>query len=76
MLIKNNVLSNQQLSDTCFHDNILRMAVAKSCFVPALFGHAIDDDFIQPHHSDRIYEAYVVSSVLVNEEHLKQYVYA
>ncbi|KAF2287816.1 hypothetical protein GH714_002818 [Hevea brasiliensis] len=35
--------------------------VAKACFVPALFGHAIDDDFIQPHHSDRIFEAYVVN---------------
>lgn len=56
--------------------NKFALQVAKSCFVPALFGHAIDDDFIQPHHSDRIYEAYVVSSVLVNEEHLKQYVYA
>ncbi|KAL5541706.1 hypothetical protein UlMin_009416 [Ulmus minor] len=33
--------------------------VAKSCFVPVLFGHATDDDFIRPHHSDRIYEAYV-----------------
>ena len=35
--------------------------VAKSCFVPVLFGHAIDDDFIRPHHSERIYEAYIVS---------------
>jgi len=33
--------------------------VAKSCFVPVLFGHAVDDDFIQPHHSERIYEAYI-----------------
>ncbi|KAJ8622615.1 hypothetical protein MRB53_031144 [Persea americana] len=33
--------------------------VAKSCFVPVLLGHAIDDDFIRPHHSDRIYDAYV-----------------
>lgn len=33
--------------------------VAKSCFVPVLLGHAIDDDFIQPHHSDRIYDAYI-----------------
>ncbi|KAB2062028.1 hypothetical protein ES319_A10G126000v1 [Gossypium barbadense] len=33
--------------------------VAKSCFVPALFGHAIGDDFIRPHHSDRIFEAYM-----------------
>ncbi|XP_051152814.1 uncharacterized protein LOC127266575 [Andrographis paniculata] len=32
--------------------------VAKYCFVPALFGHATDDDFIQPHHSDRIFDAY------------------
>ncbi|GMH18804.1 hypothetical protein Nepgr_020645 [Nepenthes gracilis] len=33
--------------------------VAKSCFVPVLLGHAIDDDFIQPHHSERIFDAYV-----------------
>ncbi|CAK9173687.1 unnamed protein product [Ilex paraguariensis] len=32
--------------------------VAKSCFVPVLFGHAVDDDFIQPHHSDCIFDAY------------------
>ncbi|XP_012567987.1 uncharacterized protein [Cicer arietinum] len=32
---------------------------AKSCFVPALLGHGIDDDFIRPHHSDRILEAYM-----------------
>lgn len=33
--------------------------VAKCCFVPVLFGHAIEDDFILPHHSDRIYDAYM-----------------
>ncbi|KAL6593802.1 hypothetical protein ACP70R_048703 [Stipagrostis hirtigluma subsp. patula] len=33
--------------------------VAKRCFVPALFGHATEDDFILPHHSDKIYESYV-----------------
>lgn len=33
--------------------------VAKRCFVPALFGHATDDDFILPHHSDKIYESYM-----------------
>ncbi|CAA6663570.1 unnamed protein product [Spirodela intermedia] len=32
--------------------------VAKCCFVPALLGHATDDDFIRPHHSDLIYDAY------------------
>ncbi|XP_027933366.1 uncharacterized protein LOC114188900 isoform X1 [Vigna unguiculata] len=35
------------------------LKVAKSCFVPALLGHAIEDDFIRPHHSDRIFEAYM-----------------
>ncbi|XP_047072730.1 uncharacterized protein LOC124682004 isoform X2 [Lolium rigidum] len=33
--------------------------VAKRCFVPALFGHATEDDFILPHHSDKICESYV-----------------
>lgn len=33
--------------------------VANSCFVPVLLGHATDDDFIRPHHSDHIFEAYM-----------------
>ncbi|XP_022722237.1 uncharacterized protein LOC111279557 [Durio zibethinus] len=33
--------------------------VVNSCFVPVLFGHAVGDDFIRPHHSDRIFEAYL-----------------
>ncbi|XP_031098083.1 uncharacterized protein LOC116002163 isoform X1 [Ipomoea triloba] len=33
--------------------------VARRCFVPLLLGHAVDDDFIQPHHSDRIFDAYM-----------------
>lgn len=41
--------------------NLLLLQVAKSSFVPVLFGHAVDDDFINPHHSDRIFEAYAVS---------------
>lgn len=44
-----------------FFHYLFALQVAKSCFVPALLGHAIDDDFIQPHHSDRIFEAYMVS---------------
>jgi hypothetical protein len=44
-----------------FFHYLFSLQVAKSCFVPALLGHAIDDDFIQPHHSDRIFEAYMVS---------------
>lgn len=43
------------------HSLFVCLQVAKSCFVPALLGHAIEDDFIQPHHSDRIFEAYMVS---------------
>ncbi|GAA0148340.1 hydrolase [Lithospermum erythrorhizon] len=42
--------------------------VAKSCFVPALFGHAIDDDFIQPHHSERIFDAYVGDKNIIKFE--------
>ncbi|XP_057752622.1 uncharacterized protein LOC130970525 [Arachis stenosperma] len=42
--------------------------VAKSCFVPALLGHAIDDDFIHPHHSDRIFEAYMGDKNIIKFE--------
>ncbi|XP_061347931.1 uncharacterized protein LOC133293376 isoform X3 [Gastrolobium bilobum] len=42
--------------------------VAKSCFVPALLGHAIDDDFIHPHHSDRILEAYMGDKNIIKFE--------
>ncbi|KAI9128841.1 hypothetical protein K1719_000324 [Acacia pycnantha] len=42
--------------------------VAKSCFVPALLGHAIDDDFIQPHHSDRIFDAYMGDKNIIKFE--------
>ncbi|XP_073308059.1 uncharacterized protein [Primulina huaijiensis] len=42
--------------------------VAKSCFVPVLFGHAVDDDFIQPHHSDRIFDAYMGDKNIIKFE--------
>ncbi|KAK8555251.1 hypothetical protein V6N13_037400 [Hibiscus sabdariffa] len=42
--------------------------VAKSCFVPVLFGHAIGDDFIRPHHSDRIFEAYMGDKNIIKFE--------
>lgn len=42
--------------------------VAKSCFVPVLIGHAIDDDFIRPHHSDRIFDAYVGDKNIIKFE--------
>ncbi|WZY72867.1 hypothetical protein YC2023_005107 [Brassica napus] len=44
------------------------LQVAKSSFVPVLFGHALNDDFIRPHHSDRIYEAYVGDKNIVKFE--------
>ncbi|KAK3009123.1 hypothetical protein RJ639_014919, partial [Escallonia herrerae] len=34
------------------------MQVAPKTFIPALFGHAKDDKFIQPHHSDLIFNSY------------------
>ncbi|CAI9771017.1 unnamed protein product [Fraxinus pennsylvanica] len=42
--------------------------VAKCSFVPVLFGHAVDDDFIQPHHSDRIFDAYVGDKNIIKFE--------
>lgn len=42
--------------------------VAKSSFVPVLIGHAIDDDFIRPLHSDRIYDAYVGDKNIIKFE--------
>ncbi|XP_007026439.2 PREDICTED: uncharacterized protein LOC18597378 [Theobroma cacao] len=34
------------------------LKVAPKTFIPALFGHASDDKFIQPHHSDLILKLY------------------
>ncbi|CAH9122248.1 unnamed protein product [Cuscuta epithymum] len=42
--------------------------VAKTCFVPVLIGHACDDDFIRPHHSDRIFEAYMGDKNIIKFE--------
>ncbi|KAK2984271.1 hypothetical protein RJ640_010230, partial [Escallonia rubra] len=36
----------------------LYLSVAPKTFIPALFGHAKDDKFIQPHHSDLIFNSY------------------
>ena len=30
----------------------------EACFIPALFGHGIEDDFIKPHHSDDLHAKY------------------
>ncbi|PON80199.1 Alpha/beta hydrolase fold [Parasponia andersonii] len=42
--------------------------VAKRCFVPVLFGHGIDDDFILPHHSDRLFDAYAGDKNIIKFE--------
>ncbi|XP_047268338.1 uncharacterized protein LOC107870087 isoform X3 [Capsicum annuum] len=34
------------------------LQVAPKTYIPALFGHAKDDKFVQPHHSDLIYKSY------------------
>ncbi|KAL5769375.1 hypothetical protein ACOSQ2_016158 [Xanthoceras sorbifolium] len=34
------------------------LKVASKTFIPALFGHASEDKFIQPHHSDLIFNSY------------------
>lgn len=38
--------------------------MAPKTYIPALFGHAKDDKFIQPHHSDLIYKSYAVQNIL------------
>ncbi|TXG71885.1 hypothetical protein EZV62_000464 [Acer yangbiense] len=48
-------------------ENLNTIKAANSYFVPALFGLAIDHDVILPHHSDRIFEAYVDSWSTVHE---------
>ncbi|CAI9762664.1 unnamed protein product [Fraxinus pennsylvanica] len=48
--------------------NLNTIKVAKSCFVPVLIGHAVDDNFIQPHHSDRIFDAYMGEKNIIKFE--------
>ena len=38
------------------------LQVAPKTYIPALFGHASDDRFIQSHHSDLIFKSYAVFS--------------
>ncbi|KAJ7525710.1 hypothetical protein O6H91_17G062500 [Diphasiastrum complanatum] len=42
--------------------------VADKCFIPALFGHATEDLFIQPHHSDLIFKAYAGDKNIIKFE--------
>ncbi|KAH7420809.1 hypothetical protein KP509_13G024000 [Ceratopteris richardii] len=53
------------------HFDILELdaiKVAKKSFIPALFGHAAEDSFIQPHHSDLIYKAYMGDKNIIKFE--------
>ncbi|CAD6343649.1 unnamed protein product [Miscanthus lutarioriparius] len=40
---------------------------APKTFIPALFGHASNDMFIQPHHTERIHQAYAFPSTCTNK---------
>ncbi|XP_073027892.1 uncharacterized protein [Primulina eburnea] len=42
--------------------------VAPKTFIPALFGHAKDDKFIQPRHSDIIFKSYVGDKNIIKFE--------
>uniref|UniRef100_A0A0C9RPM6 TSA: Wollemia nobilis Ref_Wollemi_Transcript_28848_2164 transcribed RNA sequence n=1 Tax=Wollemia nobilis TaxID=56998 RepID=A0A0C9RPM6_9CONI len=42
--------------------------VAAKSFIPALFGHATEDLFIQPHHSDLIYKSYAGDKNIIKFE--------
>eukprot|EP00217_Crustomastix_stigmatica_P005665 CAMPEP_0183792478 /NCGR_PEP_ID=MMETSP0803_2-20130417/2602_1 /TAXON_ID=195967 /ORGANISM="Crustomastix stigmata, Strain CCMP3273" /LENGTH=414 /DNA_ID=CAMNT_0026036833 /DNA_START=219 /DNA_END=1463 /DNA_ORIENTATION=+ len=44
------------------------VAAAESNFCPALFGHGNDDDFVRPHHSERIFAAYAGDKNIVRFE--------
>ncbi|KAL2506740.1 alpha/beta-Hydrolases superfamily protein [Abeliophyllum distichum] len=48
--------------------NLNTIKVAKSWFVPVLIGHAVDDDFIQPRHSDLIFDAYMGDKNIIKFE--------
>ncbi|KAF0975618.1 hypothetical protein FDP41_005612 [Naegleria fowleri] len=41
---------------------------AGSCFVPALFAHAENDDFIKIHHSEKLYETYAGDKNMIRFE--------
>lgn len=45
---------------------ILLLQAATKSFIPALFGHATEDVFIQPHHSDDLYKNYSVGLMILN----------
>lgn len=42
--------------------------IAPKTFIPALFGHATEDAFIQPHHSDTIFKSYAGDKNIIKFE--------
>ncbi|ERN19061.1 hypothetical protein AMTRI_Chr10g8190 [Amborella trichopoda] len=44
------------------------LQVAPKTFIPALFGHATEDLFIQPHHSDLIFKSYAGDKNIIKFE--------
>jgi hypothetical protein len=41
--------------------SLVHKQLAPKMFIPVLFGHGLNDMFIQPHHCDRIHQAYGVN---------------
>ena len=39
-------------------DKLTPIDHVKECYIPALFIAAEGDDFVKPHHTDKLYEAY------------------
>ncbi|XP_058114568.1 uncharacterized protein LOC131257752 [Magnolia sinica] len=44
------------------------LQVAPKTFIPALFGHAKEDTFVNPHHSDRIFNSYAGDKNIIKFE--------
>eukprot|EP00041_Stephanoeca_diplocostata_P021378 m.496998 g.496998 ORF g.496998 m.496998 type:complete len:481 (-) comp21811_c0_seq3:596-2038(-) len=44
--------------------NVNPIANCSKCFIPALFAHGEQDEFIQPHHSQKLHDAYAGEKTL------------
>lgn len=49
-------------------NNLSPIDHVKKCFIPVLFAHGNDDNFILPHHSEDLYNQYAGDKKLVRFE--------
>jgi hypothetical protein len=49
-------------------DAVAPLDAVGKCFIPAQFGHALDDTFVARHHSERLFQAYAGDKNLVTFE--------